>query len=100
MTGGDSVLLQCLILLQSPLDAFLAKAEEQKGNTPQCAWDFHASAHIMFANVPVAQACHVAESRLTGGEELGPSMPSVCHIWLHLIPPSPLCIIYGLHSAI
>lgn len=59
---------------------------------PQHSHDCHAPAHIMFANVPAAQAYPMAESRLKGCEDLGPSVPSVWHIWLHLIPPYLLFI--------
>lgn len=65
---------------------------------PQCSHECHAPAHIMFANVPAAQACPTAESRLKGCEDLGPSVSSVWHIWLHLIPPYLLFIWTSPHS--
>lgn len=72
--------------------------QRSKREMPQCSHECHAPAHIMFANVPVAQACPTAESRLKGCEDLGPSVPSVWHIWLHLIPPYLLFIWTSPHS--
>ena len=61
--------------------------QRSKREMPQCSHDCHTPAHIMFANVPPAQACPMAESRLKACEDLGPSVPSAWHLWLHLIPP-------------
>lgn len=66
--------------------------QRSKREMPQCAHDCHAPAHIVFANIPVAQACSMDESGLKGRGDLGPSVPSVRHIWLHLIPPYLLFI--------
>ena len=65
---------------------------------PQCSHDCHTPAHIMFANVPPAQACPMAESRLKACEDLGPSVPSAWHLWLHLIPPYLLFIWTSPHN--
>lgn len=67
----------CLILQHHSLGIFMTKAEKTCESTSQCTSDFHASAYIISANVSVAKAGRMAESRT--GEELGPLMPSVYH---------------------
>lgn len=57
-----------LILLQSSMGGSLAKAEGQEWKQASvCKW----SANIVFANIPMAKACHMAKSRDKGRLRIG-----------------------------
>lgn len=77
----------CVIFLQSTLGVLMAKAEEQEWNKASvCKW-FSCPAHIMLANVPVAKACHMSESRVNGRRRIVST--NVISL-LYLAPPYPL----------
>lgn len=92
MIAGDSILFHAChppAYESGHVDGIGAKRESE----PLCESDFHASwltSCWLMPQGPKHATYLRPKSRVD--EELGPPMPSVCRIWLHLIPSSLLCL--------
>lgn len=82
----------CVILPPSILECWWQRQRSRSETKPLCVSDFHVpfASYLQMFQWPKHATCLSPES--TGGEELCPPMPSVCYIWLRLIPSSLLCV--------